>query len=251
MLSDRKKTERPKTGIVIPCFNEELRLSGDSILSFLEKSPDIHFCLVNDGSYDDTANLIEQIAAKHDHISTVHLSRNMGKAEAVRRGILNLCEDKTFGFVGYWDADEATSFDEIHDFLGVFLNNEDLKIVLGSRIRRLGADIQRKWYRHYLGRVFATISSIMLKMPVYDTQCGAKMFKAELAEELFRNPFLTKWIFDVEILARAAGFLKEGICKSVYEHPLKKWEDKAFSHLRLNHYILAPKELYKIYKTYK
>ena len=84
--------------------------------------------------------------------------------------------------------------------------------VFGSRIRRLGAAITRDPLRHYFGRVFATLASMVLDLAVYDTQCGAKLFRVN--DDLRRafGHVSLRWIFDVELLARiAAGRRREGL----------------------------------------
>jgi hypothetical protein len=94
----------------------------------------------------------------------------------------------------------------------------------------MGRRIERNALRHYAGRIFATLTSLTLNLPVYDTECGAKLFRCTpVLAALFDEPFLTRWTFDVEIIARmiqahAAGRAPdphEAIC----EHPLQRWQD--------------------------
>ena len=100
-----------------------------------------------------------------------------------------------FKLVGYWDADLATPLSTIPEFIDKFRSNRELVAVCGSRILRLGASIHRSVFRHYFGRVFATIASNILKIPVYVTQFGAKLFRTEHAELIFSKPFLSRWFF--------------------------------------------------------
>jgi hypothetical protein len=119
----------------------------------------------------------------------------------------------------------------------------------------LGRQIRRSWKRHLLGRAFATTASLVLRLPVYDTQCGAKMFRVtRRTAALFDRPFRTRWIFDVELLARI--ITRPGIADSlrvedvVYEYPLQKWEDIAGSRLHSHDFFVAAKELAAIYWQY-
>ena len=99
-------------------------------------------------------------------------------------------------------------------------------MLLGCRHLRLGTDIRRRIFRHYIGRVFATAVSVHLNLPVYDTQCGAKLIRKELIPALFSRRFVTRWFFDVEILRRCiAVYGLEGVKSRVVEVPLKKWSD--------------------------
>ena len=120
----------------------------------------------------------------------------------MRAGVLaGLAQRATL--VGFFDADLATPLGTIDDFLAVLRTRPDVEFVLGSRVMLMGRDIRRKATRHYVGRVFATAVSLALDLPVYDTQCGAKVLRANAATAtLFDTPFRSPWIFDVELIAR-------------------------------------------------
>jgi hypothetical protein len=130
------------------------------------------------------------------------LPRNVGKAEAVRAGVLRAFAAGP-DYIGYWDADLATPPEAIPTFCTLLDAKPCLEMVCGARVRLLGRAIEHSAVRHYLGRIFATAASITLALSIYDTQCGAKLFRASPAmQSLFQEPFLTRWLFDVEILAR-------------------------------------------------
>ena len=103
-------------------------------------------------------------------------------------------------------------------------------VALGSRIARLGAHIERKPSRHYVGRVFATAASWVLDLAVYDTQCGAKLFRhTDALDAALARPFRSRWSFDVELLGR---LLARGLSVDrIVEVPLAKWVDVAGSKL--------------------
>jgi len=224
--------------IVVPCFNEEKRLPLNKFKDFSKKNPHITFCFVNDGSKDNTAKII-----KDADLMLLDLAQNVGKAEAVRAGVTKMAQEG-YDWIGFWDADLATPLEEIPHFLAK-AEGSNFELITGARILRMGTFIKRKIHRHYLGRIFATLVSLSLDLPVYDTQCGAKLFSNNLAKDLFKTPFRSKWFFDVELLFR----LKD---KSlVYEYPLNQWVDVAGSKLKLWDFIKVPYELFKINRYYK
>ncbi|MCL2413617.1 MAG: hypothetical protein FWC98_05730, partial [Bacteroidales bacterium] len=121
----------------------------------------------------------------------------------------------------------------------------------GLRLMRLGANVRRKTSRHFLGRIFATVASNVLKLPVYDTQCGAKLYKAELVPNLFDEKFTTRWLFDVEVLARYVRHYGSDRAKvNIYEYPVFAWEDKHGSQVKIKDFVKAPLELWKIKQRY-
>ena len=131
----------------------------------------------------------------------------------------------------------------------------DVVLVMGARVRLLGRTILRSPYRHYFGRVFATLASLTLRLPVYDTQCGAKLFRvSETTMSVFREPFLSRWIFDVEVLARlgrALGVTGRGTAGAVVEFPLTRWTDMAGSKVRPSDFLRAGSELIRIRRHYR
>lgn len=239
-----------KTLIVVPCYNEAQRLKGEVFLSYVETHADTEFLFANDGSRDNTVEVLEQLCQRHPALHWVDLQPNAGKAEAVRKGMLHGAKEWQPDYIGFWDADLATPLNEIARF--VEWADQGYDVVMGLRLMRLGAGVRRKPTRHYLGRCFATCASILLDLPVYDTQCGAKLFRRQVVEQLFPEPFITRWLFDVEILARyRQAFGRERAVTKIYEHPLFKWEDVDGSRLKKSDFIKAPRELLQIKKHYK
>ena len=219
---------------------------------FLAGARTIVLLFVDDGSTDDTPLVLERLRQLHPRqVCTLRLGANVGKAEAVRRGV-QVALRRGPANIGYWDADLATPLDAIPQFCDVLRARPDVRLVMGSRVALLGRQIRRSGTRHFLGRAFATAASIVLRLPVYDTQCGAKLFRATPAmAELFSRPFRARWIFDVEILARmmaaAAADGAGSVHESIYEYPLERWHDVSGSRLKSHDFLAAVIDLAGIY----
>ncbi len=247
---DRFDRHVARTCIVVPCYNEEERLDIPAFEQYVADTIDVCFVLVDDGSKDSTLSIIQGLAAKHpDRIRALDVAPNQGKAEAVRRGMLLAMEGQRFDYAGFWDADLATPLDVIEVFANVLNRLPRVDIVLGARVALLGRQIERKASRHYLGRMFATAASIVLSLPVYDTQCGAKLFRVnDHARTLFATPFGSRWIFDVELIARYCRE-RSGLV-GIYELPLDRWSDVGESKVRPVDFLRAVGEMGLIFRTY-
>jgi dolichyl-phosphate beta-glucosyltransferase len=208
---------------------------------------------VDDGSRDKTLERLHCLReGREDRVSVLGLPSNRGKGEAVRMG-LNYALDQGAEYVGYWDADLATPLDAIPEFLEIFAARGDLEIIFGSRVKLLGRHVTRRTSRHYLGRVFATVVSVMLRLAVYDTQCGAKILRVGPGtRELVAEPFRTRWVFDVELLARYIRQVgsPQKAAERIYEYPLQRWEDIGGSKVKPFDFFVAFLDLIRIYWEY-
>lgn len=239
-----------KTIIIVPCFNEAARLDAGAFLDFVTRTQGVAFLFVNDGSTDGTGRVLEELCAQSpERLSYLHLTRNSGKAEAVRQGFVKAFSSDA-EFVGYFDADLAAPLAVIPELEALLLTS-GRDIAMGARVKLLGRRIRRNEQRHLLGRIFATAASGVLGVPVYDTQCGAKLFRRTASlEKIFSFPFTVRWIFDVEILARfvmlhrfCGGASLEVIC---IEHPLQEWVDRKGSKLKACDFLTSAMDLVKI-----
>ncbi len=230
-----------RVAVAVPCYNEAARFPR---ATFLRHASQLQFVFVNDGSTDGTSALLHDLPA-----TVLDLPAHAGKAEAVRRGMLHAFA-LDCPYVAYWDADLSTPLDAIPAFCAVLDAAPAIEIVLGSRVQLLGRTITRRAARHYAGRMFATIASLTLGLPVYDTQCGAKMFRAkpELAA-LFAEPFLSTWIFDVELLARFIAS-RPNAAAALYELPLDTWTDVRGSRVRPPDAVRALWDMARIRRRY-
>jgi dolichyl-phosphate beta-glucosyltransferase len=242
----------PDVCLVVPCFNEAARLNGAAFLDHLARDARTSLCFVNDGSTDGTSQALSAIAAQQpERIFVRTLTQNSGKAEAVRQGMLHVASMKAFAYIGYWDADLATPLAELDAMLDTLDQRPSCQIVLGSRWQRLGSRIRRRAWRHALGRVFATVASLTLDLPVYDSQCGAKVMRAAVVDALFAEPFMTRWMFDLELLARLQRRGSGAGHDAAVEVPLTQWEDVRGSRLGLLQMAATPIGFWKIRRRYR
>ncbi len=233
-----------KISLVIPCHNEQDRLSEQKTLQTLKELGDeAEILLVDDGSTDATVRLIKKIASRSPSVRTLILERNGGKAEAVRAGMLN-CLEHGAEIVGFCDADFATPPEEVARVCKGLTENTDAGAATGSRNLPQSENISRNGMRRFLSGVFSIIASFALKKRISDSQCGAKFFRKTPAfTKALEEPFLSRWGFDVEIIGRIET---EKDAPGVVEVPLKSWSEKDGSRLSPLSMLATLVEMYEI-----
>jgi len=237
--------------IVIPCYNEEKRLDKERMLNFIEVQKNVVLCFVNDGSSDNTLEVLNSIKIAHpNNVAIISTPKNVGKAEAVRTGITYCNKNLKFNKIAYLDADLATTLEECYEISTLVINK--IIFAFGSRIKKIDTNIQRKTSRFLIGRVIATFISKQLKLGVYDTQCGCKIFDSKLSKNIFNEKFISKWLFDVELFHRIIKIYgQEKMSKICNEVPLKSWIDYDDSKVKMTYFFKLWLDLYRIQKHYK
>src|SRR3954466_9051662 len=229
----------PHLSLIIPAFNEERRIekSLDRILAFLHSQPrSFEVIVVDDGSTDGTIDVVERARNGDPAVRIERQACNLGKGEAIRRGILAA----NGAYVFFSDADLSVPIELLSKFLTCL--EQDADVAIGSR-RAAGAviEVHQPLYRELMGKVFTQLSSWILGLDVSDFTCGFRGFRKEAATELFPRQRLGDWSFDAEILyiAKLRRF-------RIREIPVT-WRDDRATKVRLrNAVVLAFLGLMKI-----
>lgn len=241
--------------IVVPCYNEAKRLDTPLFLGFAAEHRDIHLTMVDDGSSDDTPNILHSLEqTSGGRIQRLLCPENGGKSEAVRRGMRHVIESEPGCLaVGFLDADLSAPLESCLILADVLDRNPNIDVVFGSRMSLAGRKIQRQWLRRWLGLVFSSVASQAIGLPLNDTQCGAKLFRVTPALKLaLENPFRSRWIFDVELLGRIlANSPRPDAHQAVYEMPLDQWREVVGSKLKPTDFLRAIHELGAIAWAYR
>ena len=188
--------QRPFVSIIIPAYNEEARLpeSLALIAAFAQSQTyPVEAIVVDNNSNDRTHAIVEAFAAEAPYVRPL-FEGTQGKGAAVRTGMLAARGEYRF----ICDADLSMPIEEITRFLPPLLT--DFDVAIGSREAPGAVRYDEPWHRHVMGRVFNTIVRLFAVHGFQDTQAGFKMFRAEVAEELFPLQTLNGWSFDVEVL---------------------------------------------------
>lgn len=224
--------------LIIPCHNEADRLDFEIFDNYKDV---INFFFVDDGSDDNTSKLIAQKG-----YPLLCLTENIGKGPAIRRGLLQLIEDKAIKtkWVGYWDADLTIDLKTLEE-MGISNLPDTYHTVWTSRYKSFLSITKSSLLRGILGLIFSRMVRSYMKIDLHDTQCGAKVFRTHYAEELFKQPFLSRWLFDIELYFRLPR-------DSIMEYPITSWQNQTGSKVSLlKDGLAAIMELREIKKKYQ
>lgn len=200
--------------VVIPAYNEKARIPDTlrRVSRYLkDRFREYEIIVVDDGSSDETGSVVEALSHELGHISLISYRANAGKGYAVRTGI----SSSKGNLLLICDADLSTPIEE-YERLKLFLD-QGFDIVIGSRGLQDSAILVRQpWYREHMGKLFNVAVRLLVVGGIRDTQCGFKLFRADVARSLFNNSFINGFAFDVEVLflARKKGY-------SIKEVPIK------------------------------
>lgn len=236
-----------KTGLIIPCYNEEKRLNARAFLDFIQGHADYHLCFVNDGSTDNTIGLLHGMKAQcPQRISIVDVKRNGGKAKAVCAGVRYLYQIPEIQQMGFMDADCSTDFKDMQRLVDTLKSKGQLSLVFGSR-NNGGNGIKRDPFRNLMSKMVTACIKKVVGLPIQDTQCGAKVFSRSIVPVLFSTPFISRWLFDVEMFLRFKKHLgATHAITRMQEIPLLRWEHVDDSKLGLKDSLRIPFRLLQI-----
>lgn len=186
--------------VIIPAYNEQSRLPNAlrRISQYLQGTEWVfhEIVIVDDGSTDDTAAVAEDLARDRPNVRVLRNPGNRGKGYSVRRGMLEAAAEWRL----FSDADLSTPVEELEKLWRAIEQGKD-KIAIGSRaIDRSLIGVHQPGYRETMGRFFNGVMRVTTGLPISDTQCGFKLFRADVAREIFSRQRLERFGFDVEVL---------------------------------------------------
>jgi dolichyl-phosphate beta-glucosyltransferase len=194
-------TDHPVISVVVPAYNEERRLERmllEALVYFRQRGTVPEILVVDDGSRDHTSGVVGRLARAWPELRLIRLAQNHGKGYAVRTGVVNAVGSSVL----LADADGATPIAELERLEEALHQGND--VAIGSRaIADAGVQIERRWYRHVMGRTFHRLVETLTVKGVRDTQCGFKLFRGVVAHDLFSRMRMSGFSFDVEVLLMA------------------------------------------------
>lgn len=235
-----------KTAVIIPCYNEEKRINVAFVKEIIKNDAiDVYFA--NDGSNDNTLQILKAICQEWPkQIKVLDFKKNEGKANTIYKAVQFIGLENQYDYIGYFDADFSTPVVELIRMVEeIEANNYDF--IFSSRVKLLNSKIKRKWHRHIIGRFIITFINFKFNLGVYDTQCGAKIFSKRIISEAFSNPFLTSWLFDIEIFIKLKN---KNLLINAKEFALQEWTDVDGSKLSWKTGFKIIKEIYILLKNY-
>jgi glycosyltransferase involved in cell wall biosynthesis len=187
--------------IILPAFNEERRIGRclERVLTYISnKGWDYELLVVEDGSSDNTRNIVNDISLHDKRVKLLSLPIHLGKGGSIASAALFAA---TKEYVAYMDVDLAAEPPELERLLE-YIHDHD--VVIGSRILRGDLPpVKRPIHRALFSHLYSKLFRILFRIPVYDPQCGLKLFRAEKIEKLFNEINIAGFAFDTDLIVRA------------------------------------------------
>lgn len=210
--------------VIIPAYNESGRILptlgriDEYLRNYFEK---FEIIVVNDGSFDNTGDIVAEACKKITSIKYINYQPNRGKGFALRRGVALSTGD----IVLISDADLSTPIEELEKLLTFYDNGVD--IAIGSRaLEESQIVVRQPWWREFMGRMFNRFIKSLILRDFRDTQCGFKLFRGDIAREVFSLSCIDRFAYDVEIL-----YIAKKLGYKIKEAPIK-WINSPESRIR-------------------
>jgi hypothetical protein len=236
-----------------------MRFNWQHWTNILDNNSTVNFLFVDDASTDNL-DYIDSLKKKYKNVFFLKLPKNLGKANAIREGLLYATNNTQLNanILGYLDFDDSILASEVQRIISLFgdkkekLNSVDT--LWASRVKLNGRNIIRSNFRHFYSRILITLIGFNYPLLPYDSQCGFKLFSSnEIFQKSIQSPFLTKWFIDLELLIRLTQISGKRI--SIWEEPLLSWkETRSFNYNFVNSFrilgevVFICKEIRKVRK---
>ena len=230
--------EKPFLSVVIPAYDEEARLPKtlQSVTSYLTKQDySWEIAVVDDGSKDRTADVVREATVTEPRIKLLQYGPNRGKGYAVRYGMTHVAGEYRL----FMDADNSTTIDHFAKFRPLFDMGFD--VVIGSRdIKGAEIAVHQSWFKERLGDLGNLWIQFWAVPGIWDTQAGFKVFKSDVAADVFPRLTIDRWGFDVEALAVARR-----LDYKISEQPIR-WENDPNSKVSAKAYLDVLREVVEV-----
>ena len=232
--------EKIYLSVIIPAYNEEKRISQTllAVDKYLSKQNyNYEILVVDDGSKDKTVGIVKKLEKMIGNLRVIANDKNHGKGYVVRQGMLEAKGQYRL----FTDADNSTSLEQIEKLWPYLKPKGKADIIIGSRgLRKSVIKIPQPFYRVVLGKLSNLLIQVVALWGIWDSQCGFKLFSFKAAKKVFPKQTITRWGFDIEILAIAK---KTGL--KIKEVPIV-WQNAPESKVSSGAYLSTFKELFKV-----
>jgi glycosyltransferase involved in cell wall biosynthesis len=229
-----------KIKIIVPCYNESLRIKPQEYIDFIQTTPNIDFLFVNDGSQDNTLQILKSLQGPRFEI--INSSKNQGKAESIRQGFKSV-DQKKYQFTGYIDADHSLPLSNLKKMFDFLKENPSTTYLSGLRTNLEKNYKESSLFRLILKKVFTFTVNKLFKLKIKDPQSACKMIATEHIEDINKKKFSTRWLVDLEIYFRIFR------SATITEIEVNDWKYQHGSKIKKHELLIIPFQLFYLFLT--